>query len=127
MLFRSRHDAVDAAISTIAAEMDVTAKKLGYRPVIDAFPDYPKLLETLRKAQAAIASSRGIRDERDKIYTAIESVDLIDLNDQYQRFKACGDIMRGLAKADRFWPLAGVIATVFFGVISAVLAYLALK
>lgn len=93
--YRARHDAVDAVISTIAAELDVTAKKLGYRPIIDAYPNYPKLLQTLRSAQTAIAASRGIRKDRDKIYTALESVDLVALIDQYNDFKLCGDIMRG--------------------------------
>ena len=125
--YRARHDAVDAAISIIAAELNVTAKKLGYRPILDAFPEYPKLLETLRKAQAAIAASRGIRDDRDRIYTAIESVDLPALIEQYNRFQGRSDIMRGLAKSDRFWPLAGLIATIVFGVLATVLAYLALK
>ena len=125
--YRARHDAVDAAISTILAEIRVAFRTLGYRPVLDAFPDARKLLLALIAAQEKVASSRGIRKDRDKLYADIENVDLPELVRLYREFQASNEIMRGLAKHDRFWPLAGIIATVIFGVLSALLAYLALK
>lgn len=121
--YRARHDAVDAAISTIAAEMSVATTTLGYGPVLSAFPDFGKLTEELTKAQELVAESRGVRTERDKLYTAIESVNLVSLIEQYRRFKACDGIMRGLAKEQRRWPLFGLIVGVFGILVAIAIAY----
>ena len=118
--YRARHDAIDASISTIAAEMDVTAKKLGYNSVLKAFPDYPSLLETLAEAQEKIASSRGRREDRDAIYQAIEQCELAKVVKLYRAFKLSEHVMRSIAKEDRFWPKMGFLATIVSIVIAIV-------
>jgi hypothetical protein len=110
--YRGRHDAVDAAISTMVAEVKVALKKLGARAVIDAYPNTSNFLLGIKTAQEKVASSRGIRHDRDKLYTEIEQVDLVPLVDQFRQFQASDELMRALAKSDRFWPALGFWATI---------------
>jgi hypothetical protein len=50
-------------------------KRLGYDPVLRAFPRYSELLGLLRDAQEKVAESRSHRNNRDAIYKAVEGVE----------------------------------------------------
>lgn len=103
--YRARHDAIDAAISKISTHLDAVTSKLGYSALTVGFPDFGQLYEELGKAQEVIASSRGVRGDRDKLYVAIESVNMPPLVALYRKFKSSEPVMRGLAREERFWKV----------------------
>ncbi|MBF0333153.1 MAG: hypothetical protein HQL40_05815 [Alphaproteobacteria bacterium] len=120
---RARHDAIDAATSAIAVKLDITTDKLGYDPVLKAFPDYPHLLERLQKVREKIVQSRRNRFDRNAIYATIESVDFPKLVDRYNEFQRAEPIMRGLAKRQRR-AFAVMLAAGIVAIVVAILAWL---
>ena len=56
----------------------------------------------------------------------IESFDLKQIMAAFVDFDNCEEIMRGVAKEDRFWPVVSFWGMVFFGVLSLWLGYLQL-
>ena len=105
--YRAKHDAVDVVISIIASELNVATKRIGYRAILAAYPELSKFVEVLNAAQEKIASSRGMRDERDALYTALEQIELKQLVSRYTSFKASEAFMKTIAKQDRRYPLIG--------------------
>ncbi len=117
---RARHDAVDAATSKIALDLDILRDKLGIDVVLQAFPSFPVLMGEVDSVREKIVASRKIRENRENIYTGIEAVDFPALVSSYNRFKASEPIMRELAKKrrwERVWTLAfgiiGIVGTIF--------------
>lgn len=125
---RARHDAVDAATSKIAIDLEVFPDKLGIDVVLQGFPDFGDLFNEVELVRQKIAASRGARERRENIYTVIETVDFPALVASYNRLKGSMQIMRELAKKRRrervwSWALgiggivigaAGLIASVIF-------------
>ena len=44
---RARHDAIDAATSKIAIDLEIMVSKLGYHAILPAYPDFPQLYQNL--------------------------------------------------------------------------------
>jgi hypothetical protein len=120
--YRARHDAIDAAVSKVSTHLDAVTGKLGYRAFVDAFPDFAVLYDELGKAQEIIASSRGMRSDRDKLYTAIESVNLPPLVALYRKFKSSEPVMRGLAQEERRLRAITIGSAVVLGVAALIVA-----
>lgn len=98
---RARHDAIDSASATMAAELKVAVQKLKYTAVLTAFPDYAKLLARLNKVRASISKSRKNRENREEIYAALQSVDFGGLVDAYREFQEAEQLMREIASGER--------------------------
>lgn len=98
---RARHDAVDAATSKIAIDLVIYPDKLGIDVVLQAFPHFSDLVGEVDALREKIVASRTIRENRENIYTGIETVDFPSLVASYNRFKASEPIMRELAERNR--------------------------
>lgn len=98
---RARHDAVDAATSKIAIDLDVFREKLGIDVVLQAFSDFPALVEEVDSVRQKIVASRSARDRRENIYSGIEALDFPALVKNYNRLKSSEPIMRELAMRHR--------------------------
>lgn len=117
--YRARHDAIDVAVATVAVELQVVAKTLGYHAVLPAFPKYPELLRLVQSAQG-IANSRERRDDREAIYSAVEAAPLDQIVALYNEFKASEPLMTSLARNSRRGEFIGYTIGVV-GVIVGVL------
>lgn len=123
---RARHDAVDAATSKIAIDLDIYAKRLGIDVVLQTFPDYPALFVEMEAVRTKIVASRQDRQSREKIYSTIESVDFPALVSSYKRFIASEPIMRELAATQRkgkAWSWAFGIIGVMSLIVSVIFWY----
>jgi hypothetical protein len=43
--YRARHDAIDAATSKIAIDLEIKVEKLGFEAILPAFQEFPKLVQ----------------------------------------------------------------------------------
>ena len=84
---RARHDAIDAALSFMAIELDRLAKQMGYDVVQNSYPEFVNFVERLDEARAAIAESRRNRHDRDKIYTAISKNNFPELVEDFKALR----------------------------------------
>ena len=109
---RARHDAVDAITAFISMKLDALTEELGVDVVLQCFPDMPKLVAALGRAEEVIATSREDRTNRDAIYETLRQTDLREIVDLYGAMKANEKLMQARAeelalerqKADRrFW------------------------
>jgi hypothetical protein len=108
---RSRHDAVDASVSTMATEISVLTRKVGFDPVIRAFPEFHNLNAMVIDSQKMIAASRQDRENRELIYASVEGVPFQKIVDLYRSFQANEHVIRSIAKSERrkkFWGAVGV-------------------
>jgi hypothetical protein len=117
--FRARHDAVDATIATINAEMIISVNRLGYSAVLVAFPQYSELLGLIRDAQEKVATSRSHRKDRDVIYKSVEGIEFKKIVRLARDFRSSQPIMAALAKSDRIWKTLGVVGTIF-GIVATI-------
>lgn len=118
---RARHDAVDAATSKITLDLDILQTKLGIDVVLQAFPDFPKLVREVDALREKIVASRKIRTNRENIYTGIEAVDFPELVSRYNMLRSSEPIMLKLAKGrrrERAYTLAFGIGGIVLAVIS---------
>ena len=107
---RARHDAIDAALSKIAIDLDDMTKRLGYSAVINAYPDFQLLYVSFATARSKIAYSRGNRQDRNAIYDTVSTVDFPDIADRYTALLVCKPIAlayaaRGRAERVGWWVL----------------------
>ena len=109
---RAQHDAIDAATSKIALDIEAATKKLGYDPVLKAFPDLSDLFTEITIVRDKVADSRENRDDRDKIYSVIEKDHFTKIIKLYDKFRSAEPIMRGLAKSERRNRGIGYLLTV---------------
>jgi hypothetical protein len=98
---RARHDAIDAATAKIAADLEIMAEKLGYHAILPAYPEFPKLYQSLLTVRDKIKESREKRDNREAIYSVIEAVDFPALVPSFNTMRASEPIMVQLAKKSR--------------------------
>ena len=122
---RARHDAIDAATSKIAVDLDIAVKYLGPDAVIESFPKFSSLIERLQIIRKKIVQSRGNREQREEIYASIEGQDFPDLISLYFEFKSSEEIMKRAARRSRarqtvanVVALAAVVLAIFFAVIA---------
>ena len=98
---RARHDAIDAATSKMVAMLDAAQERLGPDVVLTHFAAFPTLVRRLGDVRDKIALSREDREDRDKIYEAIEADDLSDLVCLYRDFKASENLLKQSARRNR--------------------------
>lgn len=123
--YRARHDAVDATISIVSAELNVAAKKLKYGPVLSAFPRYSELLGHIRRAQENLAKSRSNRHDRDAIYGAVEEANFEQIVVLFRDFRESNSVMKSLAKRER-WKSVINFASISFGIIGVAIGLISL-
>jgi len=90
---RARHDAIDAATAKIAADLEIMVEKLGYESILPAFPAFPSLYQNLTDIREKICKSRSDRDNRDAIYSTIETIDFRGLVASFNQMRGCEAIM----------------------------------
>lgn len=97
---RAHHDAVDAATSKIAEDIDIALRKLGPRAILAGHKDFLKLRKLLTHIRNRIRDSRRDREKRDCIYSDMHD-DFMLLVDMYGEFQANEDIICAFAKRER--------------------------
>lgn len=98
---RARHDAIDAATSKIAIDLDIAAKQLGYGPITQAFPKFSDLRLKLEDIRGKIVKSRGDREKRDEIYNGISENNFQEIVELYREFQTSEPVMVSLATKQR--------------------------
>lgn len=93
---RAKHDAMDVAINEIAGRIRLSQEDLGPETVIQAFPEFTKLLRGLNVFENQIADSREDRGTRDEVYEEIQA-NFDDTLRLYDEFKASEALMKSLA------------------------------
>lgn len=105
---RARHDAIDAATSKIAIDLEIMASKLGYEVILPAYPNFAQLVRDLQLVRAKIAVSREDRENREAIYSVIEAVDFPNLVTSYNDMRSSEHIMIQMAKRRRSSEAIGI-------------------
>ncbi len=116
---RARHDAIDAATAKIAADLSIMTEKLTYGPILQAYANFPVLYQKLNSVRDKIIQSRGRRDNREAIYSVIESVDFPELVRFYNDMRTAEPMMKAIAKRERallFYGKWGLIVGAILGV-----------
>lgn len=127
---RARHDAIDAATSKMAGDLNAAVEYLPAKVVMGNFPDFSEFYAHLLEVRGKISESRENRDDRDKIYDSIQATDLDRLVTLYNRFRACEPLMIKTAeqeqRTERRNKLFGYggLAVGIIGVIIALVTYL---
>jgi hypothetical protein len=120
--YRAQHDAVDAAMSKIAIDLDDLTSRLGFDAVRSAYPEINDFYRDFTLARNAIALSRAKRDNRGAIYDTIAKVNLPDLASRYEALMAVRPIAKWTAARLKLQVviaitalLATVLAALFTG------------
>jgi hypothetical protein len=122
---RARHDAIDVATAKIALDFEAAASRLGHEAILAAFEGFPRLSRNLVAVREKIANSRKNREDREKIYEAIEGSDFKNIVDQYRQFNSSERMMRIFARKDRhrrFFGYAIGLGGLIVGIIGVVVA-----
>lgn len=122
---RARHDAIDAATSKIALDIDTMGRKLGYNAILKVYPNFADFRTLLSGIRKKIAQSRGDRQNREKIYAFIEENELEGLVDKFDEIQEAEPIMKALAKRERLISLisvAGIVISVISIAVTIVIA-----
>lgn len=115
---RARHDAVDAATSKIAIDIENMGKKLGYRAILKAYPEFSSFRQQLSSVRNKIAESRGDRQNREAIYVALEQGEFKSLVNAFNGIQEAEPIMKDLAISDKKHKWIGYA----FGIIGIIIA-----
>lgn len=115
--YRARHDAIDVATSKMAIDIEIMINKLKYSAILPAYPGFPNLFAEITEVRKKIATSRGKREDREAIYSVIESTDFPNLVTRFQDMKSCEQIMKAVAKSERKYKLIAIIS-LFLTIIS---------
>lgn len=129
---RARHDAIDAALSKIAIDIDIMVEELGYEAVLQAYPAFARFNAKLQDAAAAVAGSRADRENRQAIYESLENSKFPDLIKDYRELRSAEPIMLELARSQKIkhrknelFGYCGV-AGLIFGVIGVVIGIISI-
>lgn len=98
---RARHDAIDAATSKIAADLEISVHLIGPDIVLTHFKEFPNLYGKLSDVRKLIARSREDRNNRDKIYASIQSGNLSEIIDLYRSYQASEPLLIESARKQR--------------------------
>jgi hypothetical protein len=98
---RARHDAIDAASSKIAADLDIATKKLGAEILLTNFPRTTEIYKQLDAIRRRIVISRKNREDRNAIYAVLQASNLEGLVDLYGEFQASEPLMIAAARRQR--------------------------
>lgn len=123
--YRARHDAIDAGTSKIAIDIEIMISKLNYEVILPVHPTFPKLVKDLGKVRAKIRESRKNRDNREAIYSVLESVNFPALVKSYEDLRENENIMKAIARRRRRSELIGVAGAAFglLGFLTAVFVW----
>ncbi|MEQ1888028.1 MAG: hypothetical protein ABL951_02475 [Alphaproteobacteria bacterium] len=123
---RARHDAIDAATSKIALDIDNMGRKLGYNAILKAYPGFAAFRYLLSGIRKKIAASRGNRQNREAIYASIEEDGFKGLVDEFDKIQEAEKIMKSLAKRERVIFLGGIAGIVIGAIGIAVTIFIAI-
>lgn len=120
--YRAQHDAIDAAMSKIAIDLDNMIERLGFDAVIHAYPEFREFYPEFSVARDKIAISRHDRSSRNDVYEALTATDLPNLSERYEKLMAARPIAKKNALKIRLggvWAgiigLAAIATAVFAG------------
>ena len=99
---KARHDAVDAATSKIAIQISLMTDKIGYENILPVHPGFAALVNELNQIREKIVASRKDRENRELLYSSIETTDFPALIKSYNLMMASEPIMVALAKKNRW-------------------------
>ncbi len=119
---RARHDAIDAATSKIASDIDTMSRRLGYHAILKAYPEFGNFSRQLSTVRQKIVDSRGDRNSREAIYSALEQSEFKDLVNAYKGVQTAEPIMKAIAKKEKIAKWAGYA----FGIIGIMIALISL-
>jgi hypothetical protein len=115
---RAQHDAIDAATSHMASELERIVKKVSPKTVATLYPRYGELHIALAKVRKKIQASRLNREDRSATYNTISDFDLASTIELFEALRYTKTIMlrqSGLDQSPVFWLFAGmVLPTLFF-------------
>lgn len=116
---RARHDAIDASASKIAIDLEIMGRNLGYYAILQVYPNFTAFRNRLSKIQKRIADTRGARQNREAIYTSLESNEFESIAEEFSEFLEMEPIVKSLAIRERliFWSgiifgIAGILTTI---------------
>ena len=92
---RAQHDAIDAALAKIGIDLNDLTTRLGFDPVIKAYPGFQEFYAEFAVTRDKIAASRANRLDRTAIYDSVTATDLPSLIKGYEKVL----VMRPMAKA----------------------------
>ena len=122
---RARHDAIDAASSKIAIQLDIMRDKLTFEVIVPVCPEYRDVALKVLAIREKIALSRKDRSNRPAIYAVFETADFPALVAAYNKMRLSEPIMLEMAKRCRwrdFYHKYGF----WFGVLGFVVAAVSL-
>lgn len=105
--YRARHDAIDAATTKIALDLDIMVRKLKFEAILPAYPEFPQLWRDLQSIRDRIAQSREHREDREAIYSVIEATDFKVLVATFNAMRGTEQIMRQMATRNRWRDFSG--------------------
>lgn len=120
---RARHDAVDAATSKVLVHLELAVGNLGASRVLSAFPKWSETYKHLVDVRAQIVTSREHRNDRERIYTLIETADLPQIVKLYDEFCAQEPRLIREAKIGR-WKEVGLWGLTIASLVLAVVSLL---
>lgn len=109
---RAQHDAIDVIFAKINIDLDNLTSKLGFGPVQDAFPDFNSFFGEFQTAHEKIVESRGDRENRNKIYDTISTIDLPNITKKYNSLMAVRPIAKSYARQKFFGSIYGFIIAI---------------
>lgn len=121
--FRSRHDAIDAALGRMAIEIDLLADAMGYDIVHNSYPEFVGFVQRLTDARRQIATSRGDRNNREAIYETLVATDFSKLVDDYLALKTSETTMRIIVDRKRLGVWIGILGSLIIAVPGYVLSW----
>jgi hypothetical protein len=104
---RARHDAIDAATSKIAIQLELMKDHLTYEVVLQVCPEYRSIALKVLAIREKIALSRKDRKNRDAIYAVIETADFPKLVADYDVLRLSEPMMIQMAKRSRWGDFYG--------------------
>lgn len=104
---RARHDAIDAASSKIAIQLEIMREKLTYEVLLQVAPEYRDIALKVLAIREKIAKSRKDRKNRAAIYAVIETAEFPALVDAYDKLRLSEPIMIQLARKNRWRDFYG--------------------
>ncbi len=105
---RARHDAIDAATSKIAVDIEIMGRKLGYDAILKVHPGFIAFRNTLSEIQERIAEARGARQNREVIYASLEVNEYEDLVKEFKILRNAEPMIKSFARKQRLTNFASL-------------------
>lgn len=118
---KARHDAIDAATSKISITLDLMSQKLGYTSIIAVYPSFSKFWSQLSETKENIVKSRGDRENREKIYSAIENSEIQNLVEEFGKIQHAEPIIKAIVKKEKINKYLGYLISIIISVFAGML------